>query len=118
MCLRHHNHLSPCRCLRPSARLRPRYWHEVGETLEAFRVSVRVYVTGRVRIESGGRLVDDPRFPARQGRVLFAYLVCRRQRPVTRTELAEMLWPGRLPAAWDGALNALFSKMRVLLKRS
>jgi DNA-binding SARP family transcriptional activator len=76
---------------------------------------VRVYVTGRVRIESGGRLIDEPRFPARQGRTLFAYLVCHRQRPVTRTELAEVLWPGALPGAWDTALNALISKLRTLL---
>ena len=78
---------------------------------------VRVYVTGRIRIETGGRLIDEPELPARQGRVLFAYLVCHRQRPVTRTELAEILWPGAVPAAWDTALNALVSKLRGLLKR-
>ena len=78
-------------------------------------MSVRVYVTGRVRIETGDRLIDEPRFPARQGRALFAYLVCHRQRPVTRTELADMLWPGALPGAWDTALNALISKLRTLL---
>jgi SARP family transcriptional regulator, regulator of embCAB operon len=79
-------------------------------------VSVRVYITGRVRIESAGRLIDEQRFPARQGRVLFAYLVCHRQRPVTRDELAEALWPRALPAAWETALNALISKVRTLLK--
>lgn len=78
---------------------------------------VRVYVTGRVRIESAGTLVDEPHFPARQGRTLFAYLICHRQRPVTRAELADILWPGTLPDAWEIALNSLISKLRTLLKR-
>jgi DNA-binding SARP family transcriptional activator len=85
--------------------------------LEDGRVSLRVYVTGRIRIEHAGRLVDEPKLPARQGRVLFAYLVCHRQRPVTRAELAEALWPDELPAAWEAALNALVSKLRSVLKQ-
>lgn len=58
-------------------------------------ISTRVYVTGRVEIESGGRLVAEQQFPGRQGRLLFAYLVCNRQRPVTREELAYVLRPTR-----------------------
>lgn len=80
-------------------------------------VSVRVYITGQVRVESAGRLIDERHFPSRQARMLFGYLVCRRQRPVTRAELAEALWPGTPPAAWDSALSALISKLRTLLKR-
>jgi SARP family transcriptional regulator, regulator of embCAB operon len=79
-------------------------------------VTARVYLTGRVRIESAGRLIDEQRFPARQGRVLFAYLMCRRHRPLTRNELAEVVWPDTLPSSWEVALNALVSKLRVLLK--
>ena len=93
----------------------------VGGSLEdpwrGCRVPVRVYVTGRIRIESAGPLIDEQRLPARQGRVLFAYLVCHRQRPVTRTELADVLWPGALPTAWEASLNALVSKLRAVLKR-
>lgn len=80
-------------------------------------MAVRVYVTGRVRVEFDGRVIDERQLPARQGRILFAYLVCHRQRPVTRDELAAALWPGALPPAWDAALNALISKLRALLKR-
>ena len=80
-------------------------------------MSVRVYIAGRIRIEHAGRLIDEPSLPARQGRALFAYLVCHRQRPITRAELAEALWPDTLPGAWDAALNALISKLRTLLKR-
>jgi DNA-binding SARP family transcriptional activator len=80
-------------------------------------VSLRVYVMGRIRVEHAGRLIDEPKLPARQGRVLFAYLICHRQRPVTRAELAEALWPGELPSAWEAALNALVSKLRSVLKQ-
>jgi DNA-binding SARP family transcriptional activator len=68
-------------------------------------------------LECGNRLVDEPELPARQGRALFAYFLCHRQRPVPRAELAEALWPDELPAAWETALNALVSKLRSVLKR-
>jgi DNA-binding SARP family transcriptional activator len=42
--------------------------------------------------------------------------MCRRHRPLTRNELAEVLWPDAQPASWEVALNALVSKLRVLLK--
>ncbi len=79
-------------------------------------VSTRVYVTGRMYIESNGRVLDQQQFPGRQGRLLFAYLVCHRQRPMTRAELADALWPEALPPAWETALNALISKLRGLFK--
>jgi DNA-binding SARP family transcriptional activator len=76
----------------------------------------RVYVTGRVEIEGGRKLTDEKQLPGRQGRLLFAYLVCHRQRPVTRDELAEVLWQDSLPGAWEAALHALISKLRGLLR--
>ena len=76
----------------------------------------RVYVIGRVEIEGSGGLLEEQRFPGRQGRLLFVYLVCHRQRPVTREELADVLWPDVLPAAWEASLHALISKLRSLLK--
>ena len=76
----------------------------------------RIYVTGRVEIETAGGLIGEQRFPGRQGRLLFAYLVCHRQRPVAREELADVLWQDTLPGAWETALHALVSKLRSLLK--
>ena len=76
----------------------------------------RVYVTGRVEIESGEKLVREQQFPGRQGRIIFAYLVCHWQRAVTREELADALWPESLPGSWEAALHALVSKLRGLLK--
>jgi class 3 adenylate cyclase len=50
--------------------------------------------------------------PGRQGRLLFAYLAAHRQRPSTRPELINALWPSRPPAAADTALSALLTKLR------
>src|SRR5262249_34476215 len=61
------------------------------------------------------RAIDDGRFPGRQGRLLFAYLVAEQGRPVPRDELAEALWGERLPATWDKALSGLVSRVRSLL---
>ena len=59
--------------------------------------------------------MDVARFPGRQGRLLFAYLVVAQGRPVPRDELAEALWEQALPATWDKALTVLVSKLRALL---
>jgi DNA-binding SARP family transcriptional activator len=62
---------------------------------------------GRLVVELGGRRVEAA-LPGRQGRLLFAYLVVNRLRPVTRDELVEALWPG----GRDGGLAPLLSKLR------
>lgn len=76
---------------------------------------IRIYLSGRLSLEAAGRLVGADRFPGQQGRVAFAYLVLERGRPVTRAELGETVWPGRVPSAWESALSAIVSKLRTLL---
>lgn len=78
-------------------------------------ISVRVNVAGRLSVEIDGRLTAADRFPGQQGRVAFAYLVLERGRPITRAELAEAIWPGALPGAWESALTAIVSKLRTLV---
>jgi DNA-binding SARP family transcriptional activator len=90
-------------------------WWPLGESLEG-AVQSRIYVLGRVEIETPAGLIGEQRFPGRQGRTLFAYLLCNRQRPLTREELANVLWPDQLPLAWETALHALVSKLRALFK--
>jgi YVTN family beta-propeller protein len=68
-----------------------------------------------VAVEAHGVLVGEERFPGRQGRLLFAYLVAERGRPVPRDELAEALWGEAPPATWEKALTVLVSKLRGLL---
>jgi DNA-binding SARP family transcriptional activator len=69
-----------------------------------------------VAVEADGLLMGEERFPGRQGRLLFAYLVAENGRPVPRDELAEALWAeAPPPATWEKALTVLVSKLRGLL---
>lgn len=80
--------------------------------------AIRVHLAGRVSLEVDGHRVEQQAFPGQQGRVAFAYLVCERSRPVSRAELAGVLWSAELPAAWDSALSAIISKLRSLLGKA
>ena len=78
-------------------------------------MSLKVSLAGRVSIGADGVLIDEDRFPGRQGRLVFAYLVSEHGRPVLRDELAEALWGDTPPATWEKALGVIASKLRVLL---
>lgn len=79
---------------------------------------VRVYLAGRVAIDVAGEIVVDERdFRGRQGRLAFAYLVSRRERSVSRDEIARLLWPDAAPDAWDAGLSAILSRLQSLLTR-
>jgi DNA-binding SARP family transcriptional activator/DNA-binding CsgD family transcriptional regulator len=79
--------------------------------------------TPRTRIELCGRLlveIDGERLegalPGRQGRLLFAYLVLNRGRPVRRDELVEALWAeDGQPASGDALLRPPLSRLRKAL---
>jgi peptide/nickel transport system substrate-binding protein len=76
---------------------------------------LKVFLAGRVALERGRVVVDEKRFPGRQGRLLFAYFVAEEGRPVPRDELADALWGDTPPATWEKALTVLVSKLRGLL---
>ena len=79
-------------------------------------MSVRIYLTGPIAIEVDGRvLVGERQLRGRQGRLVFAYLVCERTRPVSREELATIVWPEETPPSWESALSALTSRLGGLL---
>lgn len=63
----------------------------------------------------GQIVIDERRFRGKQGRMLFAYLVCERSRPVAKEELASVLWPDEQSDAWEAALSALTSGLAALL---
>lgn len=71
----------------------------------------RIQVCGPLVVERDGERLDGL-FPARQGRLLFTYLVVNRHRHISRDELAEALWRQPDPAAMDARLNPLVSKLR------
>lgn len=81
-------------------------------------MALRIYLTGRLALEWNGVLFDQGAFAGRQGALVFARLLIPRGSAVSREELAALLWDQALPNAWDAALNAVISKLRVLLARA
>jgi DNA-binding SARP family transcriptional activator len=77
---------------------------------------VRLYLTGRVVVEHGGRRLDEPQFPGRQGRLAFVYLAAHPNRSAPRADLIAAIWGDHPPEELDGALNAILSKLRRALK--
>ena len=77
----------------------------------------RIYLLGRVMIETDDEVIEASAFPGRQGRLAFVYLASAPRR-VERDQLAEVLWPGPLPDAWDASLSAIISKLRKVLSRA
>ena len=79
-------------------------------------MQVRVYLTGRMAVETSAGIADEAQFPGRQGRLAFAFLGLSAQRPVARDVLADAIWGLEQPAAWESALKSIMSKLRSLLK--
>jgi DNA-binding SARP family transcriptional activator len=65
-------------------------------------------------IEHEQRWLDASALPGRQGRIVLAYLALCRY-PVPRDELADLVWPDTLTAAWERDLSAVVSKVRAAL---
>ncbi len=78
----------------------------------ASTLRLTVFLTGRVAVTTDGAAIDEAQLGGRQGRLLFAYLVAERSRPVPRDELAEALWGETPPATRDKALTVIASKLR------
>ena len=79
---------------------------------------IRIYLNGRMTIEADGVCLDANAFPRQQGRRAFAFLVTERGNPVSRAVLAEAIWPGVPPRAWESAVSSIISKLRSLLARA
>lgn len=73
---------------------------------------LRIYLTGEVAVERGEQLLREADLAGRQGRLALVYLVAERERAVTQSELAELLWPQALPPSWPVALSSVISKLR------
>ncbi len=78
---------------------------------------VRIYVCGQLAIERGTAVIYEADLPARQGRLLWVYLVLNRKRPVSRDDLAEAIWGDDTPERWDTTINAVMSRLRGILRR-
>jgi DNA-binding SARP family transcriptional activator len=75
---------------------------------------IRAQICGQVVLELDGRRVERD-LPGGQGKLLFVYLASNRLRSIGRVELAFALWEDSPPAAPDGALRVLLSKVRRVL---
>jgi SARP family transcriptional regulator, regulator of embCAB operon len=71
----------------------------------------RIQLCGRFVADIDGSRIEDT-LPGRLGRVLFAYLVLNRARPVPRDTLLMAGWGEDAPAETRNALNVLLSKLR------
>jgi len=78
---------------------------------------LRIYLTGRIGIETPDKLLGQDAFPSKQGLLAFARLAIERHHAVSRDELASVLWHENLPSAWEVSLSAVISKLRVLLQK-
>src|SRR3954469_4576059 len=75
----------------------------------------RIELCGRLLVEIDGEELHGA-LPGRQGRLLFAYLVINRNRPVRRDELVEALWAeDGQPAPGDALLRPPLSRLRKAL---
>jgi DNA-binding SARP family transcriptional activator len=74
----------------------------------------RIAICGALMAEIRGRQVDAL-LPGRKGRQLFACLVVSRERPMTRDELIDAIWPVSAPVDPDGALSTLLTRVRAAL---
>ncbi|MDQ1475577.1 MAG: hypothetical protein QOE62_806 [Actinomycetota bacterium] len=77
-------------------------------------MSINIHLAGPLQVTAGTTRFEPADFPGRQGRIVFAALACS-GRPVDRNELADILWPNRLPSSWTRDLSAIISKIRALL---
>src|SRR3954449_558825 len=74
----------------------------------------RIQLCGHLVVQIEGERVEAS-LPGRQGRLLVAYLVLNRDRPVRRDELIEALWPDAQPASGDALLRPPLSRLRKAL---
>ena len=72
---------------------------------------IRISLSGRIGVEVGDEVVDGAALGPLGGPAL-AFLVTERRRPVSRDELAEVLWGEALPPSWEASLRAVVSRVR------
>ncbi|MDX6677293.1 MAG: family transcriptional regulator, regulator of embCAB operon, partial [Solirubrobacteraceae bacterium] len=74
---------------------------------------------GRLSIdrERGSSEPASVSLPGRRAELVFAYLAAEHRRTVSRDELADALWPERLPDSWAAALRGVMSEVRRFLER-
>jgi DNA-binding SARP family transcriptional activator/DNA-binding CsgD family transcriptional regulator len=75
--------------------------------------STQIRVCGRLVVQIDGERIESS-LPGRQGRLLFAFLLLNRHRPVRRDELIEAVWPDQ-SGGGDSLLAPPLSRLRKAL---
>ena len=72
---------------------------------------MRVELLGQVRV-----VHDDRAVPAlgAHAQIVLAMLAVERDRTIAQDELAEVLWPGRMPPSWESMLRTAVSRVRAI----
>jgi DNA-binding SARP family transcriptional activator len=76
--------------------------------------ATRIQLCGRLKADVSGHHVT-PALRGRQGRVLLAYLVLNRGRPISREEMIAAIWPDSPPLNPAAALRTQLSHLRSAL---
>src|SRR3954454_21061678 len=85
-----------------------------GRLRSAMETGARVDLCGRLRLTLAGASREDA-LRGRQGRLLLAFLVLHRHRPVRRDELVEALWAAEGVPPSESALSPVVSRLRLAL---
>ena len=75
----------------------------------------RLEVLGHVAVQWRGRSSSGA-LPGRRAELVLAYLAGEHHRTVTADELADALWPDRLPETWSAALRGVVTEVRRYLE--
>lgn len=80
--------------------------------------TARVVLLGGLSIVRSGGSPASAGLAGRRAELVFAYLAAEHHRTVSRDELADALWPERLPDTWAAALRGVMSDVRRFLESS
>ena len=85
---------------------------DIDDAPQSPRILTRLALLGDVAVGVGAHRQE---LAGSQPRLVLSYLTLERHRPVTRDELAEVLWPEDLPGHWSGAIRGLITQVRRFL---
>ena len=77
---------------------------------------LHIQLTGELRVEVDDRVLDASRLGGERARLVFALLVLERGRPLTRDQLADVVWEDRLPPTWRPALRNVLARVRAFVR--
>jgi DNA-binding SARP family transcriptional activator/pimeloyl-ACP methyl ester carboxylesterase len=79
---------------------------------------LHIQLSGELRVEVDDRVLDASRLGGERARLVFALLVLERGRPLTRDQLADVVWEERLPPTWRPALRNVLTRVRAFVRNA